>query len=212
MNFAPGWFPAISLKEYVTSLSYVGQASNTNSANITLPTLQAGDIIVLFHWAGSGSLPATHTPTGFANLINQNNGTSWRWMVDWKIAVASDSGATITGMNGDYDYKIVLVVRPNLPLTSANVLSLAAVNESADPSAQVVTSSNSPAPLIVFGFYFGSSASVTPSFSPAADNTIGIDTTIYLAYKIYNSVAADVTVDMTDRGYNFLASFYIAVT
>lgn len=203
---------AMGGKAPVTALSFVNSSTST-AATIVLPALQAGDIIVLFQEADGPSVPAGVTPTGFTNIANLTDTLDYRVMVDWKIAVAADNGATITGMNGvSDDRKIAVVFRPDADLITATLFSVATQYTSGNPTAQNVTSTNGPIPLVVIGCYFCTYVLDPRTFSPAADGEVANSTAMYLKYKIYNSSPADTSVDMDNEGSgNYLISFYISV-
>jgi len=73
--------------------------------------------------------------------------------------------------------------------------------------------------LIVLGCYVAAINAVNPrTFNPAKDGEIQATAVdgpedLWLAYKIYNSSPADVSIDMDDEGlFNALVSCYIQCT
>jgi hypothetical protein len=106
--------------------------------------------------------------------------------------------------------KALYVFRGNAPITMASALSIASTFIAEDPAPQVVSASGGVVPLIVLCGYRGALDVDPRSFTPSKDGEINPTTTVYLAYKIYNSSPADVTVDMDDEGNgNALVSCYI---
>lgn len=200
-------------------LTFVASAITTSGANITIPaTAQIGDVAVLVDRASTNlSAPASVTPTGWTAVNNlTNTGTSQpRQNLSMKTLVSGDPGLAITGMNGgNNNSKLMLVFRPSKPATFA-AQDVAGQATTAAPTNQTVNASSSVKTLIVFAAYgSGSAQSVsTKSFSPSADAEIASGTALYLAYKIYNSNPADVTVSMVDSGNsNLMQSFYVEAT
>lgn len=199
----------------LSTLSQVLSATSS-STTITAPSgIQAGDLLVLLDRADNLSLPSTVVPTGFTSIANVNNGSGMRQIVSYKLATGSEGGASITGMAGGLDVnKALAVFRGNVPIASISVASLnAPAPTDANPTAQNVTAAGGTVPLIVFGCYSATNTIVSPrTFTPAKDGELNPSPsqTLYLAWKIYNSAPANVSVDMDDEGSaNTLASFYL---
>ena len=108
--------------------------------------------------------------------------------------------------------KILLVFRPDAPITTAAHADPDQFTGNGIPAAQTVTASGGTPPLIVFGAY-SSSGTINPrTMSPAKNGEVANGTTRYIAWKIYNSSPANVSVDMDDEGDgNTLQSCYIEV-
>lgn len=199
-------------------MSFVTSATST-SQNFTIPAAtQVGDVIVMVQASANNSAPepTNVVPTGFTQIFTQFLDAS-RWTASYRIAQTGDAGATATGMNGaQFDEGVMMVFRPDVPASAVEALSIASpVWIAGNPPAQVVTSSAGPAPLVVLGFYeeLGGGTVNPRTMSPAKDGEANAAASCYLAYKIYNSAPADVTVDMDDEGIaNVLASFYLAVS
>jgi hypothetical protein len=123
-------------------------------------------------------------------------------------------------MSGNQDVRKVLVVfRGNVPIAVATPNTWGHEITANNPVAQSVTASGGTPPLVVFGGYRSNSAAVDPRTftvggSPAKDGEVASTSNLsYLAWKIYNSSPADVSVDMDDEGgTNMLQSGYIACT
>jgi hypothetical protein len=228
VNLLPGWFPAAAAAPVedagLTTLSQVLSATDNSGAAFTLPVgIQAGDLIVVWDVATGASLPFTALPTDFTPIANVTISTT-RCILSYKIAVGGESGASVNGMDGSSgEAKAVYVFRGDIPITAVNVQSVNSQATDGNPTGQTVTASGGAAPLIVIGSYavFTVGGTVNPrTFSPAKDGEISVTNFIggfggdmWLAYKIYNSSPADVSVDMDDEGdRNTLVSCYIECT
>lgn len=202
--------------EPALTLSQVLSATSTGTTIAWPATLAAGDLAVLVDSADStldGVPPSTVVPSGFTSIVNTANGTSHRQICSYKILTGSESGS-LSGMNGvDNDRKAMVIFRGSSPITSVSVGSATGQQTTTNPTAQVPAASGGVAPLIVFGAYFATSAVSPRNFTPAKDGEVNPSTNLYLAWKIYNSAPADVTIDMDDEGIlNILQSFYLQVS
>jgi hypothetical protein len=205
----------------VAGLTLTQVLSATSTANtITWPaTLAAGDLAVMVDSGDStsnGVPPTTVVPSGFTSIVNTANATSHRQICSYKILTGSESGS-LTGMDGvDNDRKAMVIFRGSSPIASVTVGSALGQQTTGNPTAQVPAASGGTPPLIVFGAYSAANGGtpVDPrSFTPAKDGEVSPNTSCYLAWKIYNSAPADVTIDMDDEGaMNILQSFYLQVT
>jgi hypothetical protein len=206
-------------KRSTITLSQVASATST-SATITGPAgITAGDLLVLWDTAASfASVPTVVVPTGFSSISNQNNGTNNRAILSAKIADGSEASASITGMNGDSaNLKSLYVFRGSVPLTAFVANDVGQEITANNPSAQTCNASGGAVPLVVIGAYRSPGVidprTFTVGGSDAKDGEINPAATNYLAYKIYNSAPADVTIDMDDEGsINVLVSTYITVS
>jgi hypothetical protein len=202
------------------TVSMIDSATST-AVTITAPAgVVAGDLLVLLDRATSiFSMPTLVTPTGFTSIVNTVGAAYDRMNMSYKIAVADDASATVTGMDGaDYERKAMYVFRGSSVITTATPYDAAGEITSGDPADQVVNCSGGAVPLVVIAGYscYAAAGSVDPrTFSTTKDGEIapaGI-TDFYLAYKIYNSSPADTTVGMADEGSNnILQSCYISVS
>lgn len=222
MNFLPGWGMGFLQAgtpppEVLTEILQNASASSSGSTINVPGTVVAGDLLVLLDWAVLGS-PAAVTPSGFTQAFTVA-GESSRLSCTYKIAVGGEG--TITGMNGGANCKLMVTFRGNIPLTTAVAASTDAeiVGSGGNPNEQVVASGSGAVPLVVLGLYTaaGISSEVTArSFTPAKDSEVHVDTgdeDAYIAWKIYMSSPADVTIDETFVGSRAgLGSCYIAVT
>lgn len=219
MNFLPGWNPAFITGARLTTITQVLSA-DAETESITAPSgIQAGDLIVLFDAAstGYGSAPTAVTPSGFTNIINTSGAVSgfagWRMMLSYKLAVGTEGSSSITGMIGDgLTGKCLLVFRGNKPATLITTADPEGEATDGNPTAKTVGAASGVVPLIVIGGYVSVSGTVSPrTFSPAKDGEINTDSNdVWLAWKIYNTSPADVSIDMDDEGNgNGLQTCYI---
>lgn len=96
---------------FVASTNFaVAGTPGSDVSSITLPTCQAGDVIVLLVGAGVVASPGTVTATGgFTQLWSQWSGSNANG-VFYKVAVAGDSGAVVTGtVLGSASYGRILI-------------------------------------------------------------------------------------------------------
>lgn len=198
----------------LTTITQVLSATSAGST-INFPGgILAGDMIVLLDAAiQSGGSPAAVTPSGFTVISNQlaSASNALRTIVSYKLAVGTETGA-LTGMNGSaQNSKLMYVFRGDIAATSLTLAGLTQQTTDANPTAQVVTASGGVAPLVVFGCYSCGDPISPRTMTPAKDGELAsASSDAYLAFKIYNSSPADVTVDMDDEvSRNTLSSFYI---
>lgn len=216
----PGIFPVgLFSGARLESLSQVLSATDNSGGAFTLPNgIQAGDLIVVLDMAidVTGPVPTAVTPSGFTNDINFNDGNTARVMLSHKIADGTEGGASVTGMDApDGESKLTYVFRGNIPISLVSVQDIATEFTTGNPVSQTANASGGTVPLVVLGGYLTSGVAVDPrTFSPAKDGEINVAlgglSDFWLAYKIYNSSPADVSIDMDDEGgNNALCSCYI---
>lgn len=204
----------------VSSLTLGGSATSATSS-ITCPAgVQSGDIIVVLQFFNDNSvLPSATAPSGFTQIATLNNAVSRRALLSYKKATGSEASTSLTGMTGTGSTQYLLYYfRPNTPSTTLTVQSNnSQYLNSGDPTAQTVAASGHTPPLIVIGGWIAGSLVTTRTFtvagSDAKDGEINelTDRACYLAYKLYSSSPADVTVDMADFTANYLFSCDITV-
>lgn len=187
----------------LSSISYVGTAES-GSSSITIPVAaQEGDIAVLYEYAsgGAGSLPSLVTPSGWVNRTNDVIGTQ-RAAVFTKALVGGDPGASIAGTSGSDDNKKMMVVfRPNGPITLATYSTFTSEFTNLNPSAQVISAAGQSAPLIVLGGCGVIGSPVFGTLSPAFDaQIVPSHDRLRIGYKLYDSSPADHSIDMNDLG------------
>lgn len=201
---------AATLTKSTASLSTVAfQASATASAvTITVPTVQAGDLMVLLDYVRDGAAGLV-TPSGWTSIVGFG-GTNRKMNASYKIAAGTESGTSITGMNGDVEEsKVLLTFRGNVAIASVTAGSVNSQDAGAPaPTNQTVTASGQATPLVIIGAH-GADTSDNLTGSTTFDATVGINE-ITTGYKVSNSSPANHTVAATDGGSgNMLASFYL---
>lgn len=198
-----------------TELTFFDEVIATGADPVVIPeTVKVGDLMVL-------SLVQT-IPDGWQEVTESNPALSV------KIATEADIGATVfsSGSAGNpYDVSLLQIFRADVPITSFTVNSVVS-GTGGDPGDQTITASAATNPAVVIAHWTCLSTDegrVDPrTASPAMDaETHGLlnnspgsfDRDHYLAFKIYNSSPADITIDMDDEG-DFLdayGGFYIEV-
>jgi hypothetical protein len=200
----------------LASVSNVGNASST-AATITWPSVQAGDMAILFDvGAGSpGLVPGAVTPSGFTNMCNVTDGISVRAMTSFKMCTGAESGS-LTGMNGFLSNKKgMLILRGDI--TFASISGAGAQNgalSSGNPGAIVVAASAGSPPLLVIGCYNSSGAIDPRTFSTTKDGEQAFHAnTMWIAWKLYLASPADSSIDEDDEGSNnLIQGFYANLT
>jgi hypothetical protein len=222
LGFIPGFLPPIAA-DTALRLTQVLSATDPSGAAFTLPTgIQVGDLIVVFDLAVSaGGDPSAVIPSGFNQVVTVSDGAA-RGLLSYKIAAGTEGGTSLNGMDSTIEGKLTYVFRGNnKAIASAVPTDVNSQSTGANPTAQVVNASGVATPLIVIGCYGTntSAGNLDPrTFNPAKDGEINVtlagagnDDFMYLAYKIYNSNPADVTIDMDQEGNrNVLMSCYFA--
>ncbi len=198
------------------AVTQVLSAASTTSS-VTYPSgIQAGDLIVVLDFARSPSQPSDVNPSGYTliqrSAVIESGGFAAQKLASWlKIATGSETGS-LSLMNGSSsNAKVIVVFRGGSPISSAAIQDPDSETTTSNPAAQSVSASGGDTPLIVLGFYSSSSAISPRTFSPAKDGEVGASNNLgYLAWKIYESSPADVSIDMDDEGAgNSLHSCYV---
>ena len=193
----------------VSSLSFLASAS-AYGASITVPSnVQEDDILVLFQLSQNNVI-AEVLPAGFQSLITITStiGTiPGRHSISAKIADGSEASSALMGMDDSFDYKGLLVFRPDGRVGVLTGASTVSIVTAGDPSPLAITSSDATPPFIVFANYSEDSTLFTSgnSFVPTEDDMVPFPdsgyATFWAAYKIYNEEGSTgVSIDMTDHG------------
>lgn len=203
----------------VTELSFVAAVEGSTSPgfNPTIPgTAQAGDIAVFFDNADAGS-PVLATPAGWTAVISSSVGTMVA-RTSYKILTSGDIGSPVVGITvGSIRRPLLAIFRPDDEIDAVSVGSVNQQGSGGSPSAQVVSASGQPSPLLVIGAqlnYSGSGANM--SSSPSFDGSITESHSTgnkgsRLAWAIENGTPANHTISATASFDNILQSFYIRV-
>lgn len=201
-------------QDTLTTISFFDSASS-NASTVTVPAgIQGGDIAVLIDFAlnTSSTVPTSVLPTGFtlingvASISGTNRGNA---RFSYKILNGTEGGSSLTGMNNDFESKVLFVFRGNVPISVASVQNAGGTIGAGTPSSRSITASGGTPPLLVLGAS-GGGAALTGS--PAFTSTVS-ETYARLGYIIYNSSPANNTVTSSDAGdTNSLQTCYIELT
>lgn len=198
----------------VSSMAFQASATSTAST-ITCPTVQQFDVGVLIDWSGNSttSAPAQVIPSGFTLLISEGLGSSGRrGTASYKLFDGTESGASLTGQTGTLiDTKILLVFRPDAPISTATPSTWLSQLVVGEASAQSIAAGGQPAPLIrIAGAATNTSV---PSFSAGTfDATVAAATRLRAGYTVQNAAPTTDSVDISGAGTNWLVSGYLRFT
>lgn len=189
----------------VYTLAYTGLTAKTVSgATIVVPaTALAGDLAILFE-ASQGTTNPVAVPNAGWTVMQGTLGLLVRMQMYFKILVAGDLGATLTGMNADVaNFKMILIFRPTRTITAFSVFDTNAQIVATAPTNQTLPVATYTPPILCLAHMATGNADLGvtgDSMTPAADGseTNGIHHKV--AYKIYNSSPASETVAMGDAG------------
>lgn len=214
MSILPGLMPVIF--SGIGTLSFFGSATST-AETVTAPAnINAGDLLILSDYSYKDlGVPTEVIPTGFTKITGANNSggdDNLRVTISYKIADGTEGGTSITGMLGDTDDKVLIVIRQNVAISSISTGDIDIEMTTGNPAQQVCAAGAGAAPLVVFATYaaFNSISGFSRNFSPSADAEINSSNFHYTKYKLYNSSPANITIDIADSGNETcLASFYL---
>lgn len=199
------------------TISFSSKSTSTG-ATITLPASVDGKLLVLMQYGrDNASPPSDVTPSGWTDVGAAVNiaGNRVRMSCKYRIATTMDSSATVTGIDGGTDGKILFVFSSDGTITGVSPQDLAGEITNGDPAQQTINASAGAEPLIALAGY-GVTHNFTiasDTFSPSASQATSSGIRHKAACKIYNSSAMDTTVDLPDiRNDNALHSFYLEIT
>jgi hypothetical protein len=196
------------------TISFRASATATSGDVVGPSSIVAGDILVLFNLAASGSTPTAAVPSGFTQL-NTVAGTAFlsescRAVISAKRATGAEASASLSGAMAAGSYgssKILLVFEADAASITTSTFAGQCSSDGGDPSSQSILASGGNSPLIAVAAYgrFSNVAIASRDFSPAKDGEVqvgggGGQFDLWLAYKIYNSSPADVSVDLASDG------------
>lgn len=206
--------------ENVASIAFVTSA-NANGPTIVCPTIQGGDVAVLFDWAlnSVSSPPALVIPSGFTQLSNTLSASNFfRGVASYKVLLGTESGATLTGMAGDSASnasKVLLIFRPDVPASPTTSTWLASIVTSSAQS-QAIAASGQPAPLIRLAAIAFNGTAVAPTFSGGTFDAQIVATSgdlrIRAGYAIQNTAPADDTVQKASTGTSWMTSGWLRLS
>lgn len=226
----PTFNPTVSAGGAAT-LTYVGKNTGSNyNGTLTMPTLNVGDVIVVFQIADSsgGTTPAAQYGTGFTSL-GTNNATytvgpgsfGVRVCLSYRVAQSGDSGASIGGfMNGNNsECAAIMVWRPSWSGATVTLFNLTNTVTSGDPASQSANASASSELNITFSFAGsvrnGSITNHTTGLTPDDTATANASTISAVSGKALaqGTTSSNMSCDVgdTDRQ-NFHMSGYLEIT
>ena len=184
-----------------TSLSFISSTTSAAST-ITCPTVEAGDIGILWDVAGDSGPPSAVVPSGWTAISNLNvdAGTyAIRAILSYKIFAGTEDGSTITGMTGvNSEPKVLLLFRPNAGSVVSALELQSPWNEfcaDANPPTQTILASGQPAPLIriaATGRVAGTpTVSLTGVFDAATIGQTDNNARAVIGYAVQNSSPSD---------------------
>jgi hypothetical protein len=199
-------------------LTFIASAISLGATIVIPAGAQAGDIAILCDGDINAVFnPPTDIPTGWISSSNVVGGGGLyflRVITSYKILVAGDPGATITGMSTGLGVgKTMIVFRPDWTIVS---ITPSVANEqvtAGDPAAQTLAMSASVSPCIGIASY-NSGGDITTR-TGVGMTEVANGTKQYLKYiKLdHDESSADITIDMPDSGtINGLVSLYYNLT
>jgi hypothetical protein len=207
--------------EFIASVTSVAAGTTAPTLVIPAATARAGDLAVVFVGTRSSAsiLPTPALPTGFTsvNAVASNTAVGANIRAAYKILVAADIGATVTGAAGAGTggaNMTLLIFRSTKILTDATVTVTAGGIQAttATPTAQTVT------PPVVSGIYFGHWCATAPITTRTSSLTMtevaGASTAQYTKYVITNGPPATSvtnTIQTSDVGTNAMHNFFLNI-
>lgn len=194
------------------SISVVGTSSSTSST-ITAPSgISAGDLIVLIDMAvKSPGIPTTVTPTGFV-LAASNLTAPVRANISIRVADGTESGTSITGMNGTgANNKAMIVLRSAAGAGWSIFVAKASTSNSALSLSTPIKNYPEAIPTMEIA-YGGSNGSTTVSGTIVSSGTSFVSTSTFRAayYNVADARNTTPTLNTTDGGANAGAILYIS--
>ena len=194
----------------VTSMTFVQSQTFTASSFIYPSEMQVGDFCILFD-----ASPTTTdvTPTGFTSITKALIATTYRQNISYRILQSGDAtGVLKTGLGGSAR-KVVLLFRPNVPITSVSFTIAGTQATTSVPTNQTIL--GQAGPVIAFACYSSTGNVTTRGWTAGSPTEVSVVSTSsnYVKYLITNSgTPANTTVSMTDNGNNALQSFMAKFT
>ena len=196
------------------TLSFKSSSLSTGET-ITAPSdIVSGDLIFMLDEALAGKVsPSEVIPTGFTAISSIGGSPSpsnSRQIISYKIADGSEASASITGMLGSSQNKIIAVFEGDSAIGSVAIQDISEEVTTGNPSSQAITSGGGTPALIVVGCY-GSNGAVSPRTwtGGTATEINSADNETWFDYEIFNTSPSNITIDMDDEGsVNFLQGFY----
>lgn len=199
------------------SFTFVTYSTSTSST-ITIPAQAvAGDFAVLVDAAyrnSSVTIPTAVTPGGWTTQVSTSISAtvSVRLMTSYRTITGGLAGTSVSGMNSDFEEKILLLFRPSSTIITTTASSWNAQGTGSDPTLQTVSASGVTTPLIVLAAAAAAPSSTvaftteTPSMTNVVNSAYPL--ALRVGYTIYNTSPSDQSIDTGDNGANVLQSGY----
>ena len=193
-------------------IEYISTAVS-GSTTITIPTIQAGDLVFFFNSASSlTTAPTAIAPSGWTAIGNTslNASTALRQQSFYKIMTGTESGTTVTCMTGsNFSQSRLWVYRPNKAITTVTITSLAQQTTTSAPTAQSKPLSTTSGIFLCFAQHASYASSPIPSSTSTPTRTFedGLHTMRSFETNYSGITWVDQSISMTDRGTNAMTSF-----
>lgn len=183
--------------------------SFSTGATIQIPAgVQDGDVGFLFQLMANLNADSDTTPAGWSSVAGMSSSVdvgndAHRASVKYRILTAALAGTNVTGMNGDEDFKRMVVFRPNFDLDSIVVNDASAQSTLGNPSAQTITAGSGVPPLLVLSGIWSHDVA-EPIYTTQSPSMVEVHDAnvpeLKVAYAIYNEGQSPVnhTIDMAD--------------
>jgi hypothetical protein len=188
----------------VTAVSLIDGATSTTTT-ITIPAYaKPGDYAFLFDYSTTTTLVV---PAGWTQVTTSTT-TGIRSSIFYKRLLGYDIGTAVTGMAGT-TRKVLVIVRPNGPVTSVTLSTPTQQATTAIPTNQTIAMVGQTRPLMGFAHYT-STGTITTRTGTGNTREFTSSVNQYVKTWTYNaSTAASQTIGMSDGGTNALQGFYI---
>lgn len=126
----------------------------TTTQNITMPTVQAGDLAIYINtgWNSNNIIPTLTTPSGWTSLSTFGNNTTTCGAssgVFYKICNGTEGGTTITGISATTTNNTILIYRPDKPINFVTVPTTATTRfTDSAPSSSILSMNTVSGPYI----------------------------------------------------------------
>jgi len=189
----------------------------SSSATITIPTIQAGDLVFFFNSSSAGTTaPTAIAPSGWTAIGNTslNNTTAMRQQSFYKIMTGSESGTTIACMTGaTFSQSRLWVYRPNKAIT-VTISSLDQQTTISIPAAHSKPLSTTSGIFLCFAQHASFNQSPVPSSTstPTREFADGSHTMRSFETNYSGITWVNQSISMTDCGTNAMTSFIAQIT
>lgn len=189
-------------------LTFIASSVSDTDTLVIPATAQAGDLAVIMQEAINGSVsPTLVTPSGFTTDHNAafssiSFGTRIRAVIQHKILVSGDVGASRSVMEDVQERSICLIFRPFSAISAVTYTSKAQASSETAISSQSMNVDIEVPPLVVVGFCCSTAdlGAVGGTFATSGETIVAVDENMIGNYMIQNISASDLTYEFTDGG------------